>query len=515
MENGNGQTYGSNTNGRNSYLTDDQQIILRSMIEDKEGTKVKRTKSFWKFGRTTSEDILEGMALWKHRDLVDIVPQYKRKMYTDVDNMNIPIEYQPNIINMNMNINNMSEGSDTTLKRNMPKVSVDENKTLDRLEKYKMQKSKSSSAIVSLAKSEKKPQSGGENRIEAKNIKNIKPSPQQIMDDEYNSRNERQSNNSDLTNSSTIKTNFENSFYDDESGEGLVVKTVKRKEILQQYNDAESVSGSETERNSIASSTDPYDCIIVDDHMTLRKQRELENRRLQAQQAQYNTKASEKSRDRTTYMSEISDSDNNGPIKPHLRATLSSERQKTAPKSQVDHAPQRMSTFKTFKENESELKMYSDSNETLKYSEHSRKEDKYYQNHETDSKKAAKSKKYYDQKEEIQQQQRSRHYSEHSNTNGKHNQSYYTEQSDDHKYIESSEQQKPQLLPRTKLLKANNVGPTMQTVMKFEQEIGLMEYRSPPRERSKGHENNEFGPPPGHTYGPWFDLWGREQSPRK
>lgn len=34
----------------------------------KNGNIIKRTKSFWKFGK--SDDILEGMAMWKHRDLV-------------------------------------------------------------------------------------------------------------------------------------------------------------------------------------------------------------------------------------------------------------------------------------------------------------------------------------------------------------------------------------------------------------------------------------------------------------
>lgn len=501
MENGNGY------NERNAYLTDDQQIMLRTMMEqDREGRKVKRTKSFWKFGRSASDDILEGMALWKHRDLVDLFPEYKRRLQEN--GLNVPMEYKmqrPSVI----------ENNDSTLKRNMAKMTI-EDKTLDRFEKHGIQKSKSTSSINPNTNKTEHPMTNGisHNGDIPKN-RTPKQTQQQRMEEEYNSRNDRQSNNSDLTNTSTIKTNFENSFYDDENGEGLVVKTVKRKEILQQY-DNESISGSETEHHSIASSTDPYDCIIVDDHMTLRKQREMENRRMQAQQAQYNVKSQEKSRGKQMYHSEISDSDNNGPIKPHLRATLSSERQKITTKTQPEPTPQRVSTFKTFKDNESDMKMYSDSNETLKYSDHNKKEEKYYQNHETDSKKAAKSKKYYsDQKP---QESHKRHYNEMNGRNGNsgsNNAIYYSEQSDDYKYNEGSEQQKPQLLPRTKLLKAPTVGPTMQTVMKFEQEIGMMEYRSPPRDKVKGGEQHDFLSSPGHTYGPWFDLWGRDHSVRK
>lgn len=495
------------------YLTDDQQLMMKCMIEEeRNGQKVKRTKSFWKFGRSASEDILEGMALWRHRDLVDIVPEYKRRLIMN-EIVNNPIDKRHQMARP------MVEKNDDTLKRNMAKMSIDD-KTIDKFDKYKIQKSKSASSIIPIEvnKLEKSKSNGAVNHELIKNNSPTKVTNQQRMEEEYNARNDHHSNNSDLTNTSTIKTNFENCFYDDENGDGFVVKTLKRKEILQQY-DNESLSGSETERNSIASSTDPYDCIIVDDHMTMRKQREMENRKLQAQQQnKYNTKESDKPRSRRSYAPEISDSDN-GFIKPQLRATLSSERQKKPQKEQQQNN-QRLSTFKNYKDVENDGKIYSDSNDTLKYSERGRKEDKYYQNHETDSKKVAKNKNKYYSNEQQQQQRGDQHKRQ---SNGRHERlsmSYYAEQSDDHKYnSEISEHQKPQLLPRTKLLKSpassNGVGPTMQTVMKFEQEIGLMEYRSPPRERTKGMEQDELMLIPGTTYGPWFDLWNREQSVRK
>ncbi|XP_053671471.1 uncharacterized protein LOC128721717 [Anopheles nili] len=53
------------------------------------------------------------------------------------------------------------------------------------------------------------------------------------------------------------------SFYDDDGmmDDMMLMKTVRRKEILKQYYS----SGTDTERNS--SSSDPYDCIVVDDHL--------------------------------------------------------------------------------------------------------------------------------------------------------------------------------------------------------------------------------------------------------
>lgn len=46
----------------------DADFLYRTM-DHKNGNIIKRTKSFWKFGKS-GDDILEGMAMWKHRDLV-------------------------------------------------------------------------------------------------------------------------------------------------------------------------------------------------------------------------------------------------------------------------------------------------------------------------------------------------------------------------------------------------------------------------------------------------------------
>ncbi|XP_053668967.1 uncharacterized protein LOC128719368 [Anopheles marshallii] len=60
------------------------------------------------------------------------------------------------------------------------------------------------------------------------------------------------------------------SFYDDDGmmDDMMLMKTVRRKEILKQYYS----SGTDTERNS--SSSDPYDCIVVDDHLVAKSGRD-------------------------------------------------------------------------------------------------------------------------------------------------------------------------------------------------------------------------------------------------
>ena len=70
-----------------NYLSDDQSITWRA-TDDKKGF-VKRTKSFWKFGKSGSDnEVLEGMALWKHRDLVDIDEKKKQRSTIDRKGIN-------------------------------------------------------------------------------------------------------------------------------------------------------------------------------------------------------------------------------------------------------------------------------------------------------------------------------------------------------------------------------------------------------------------------------------------
>ncbi|CAK1547229.1 unnamed protein product [Leptosia nina] len=565
----------------NGYLTDDQQLLLRNMLDmDKDSQKIKRTKSFWKFGRTTSEEIMEGMSLWQHRDIVDTVPEYKKKLFVKLKKELRPAPDVPEPRKQvgtekpTLNVENVQRPQETIDRKDVKVNGMRQARSLGSIQAQEERVEKT-----------KRSQDNGYHQAQMNKKSMSEKSIVEEKPEEFDQRNE--SRHSDLTNTSTIKTNFENSFYNDENGDGFVMKTVKRREILQKYD-----NDSSSDVNSVASSTDPYDCIIVDDHMTSKKQQELDRRR-QAQVMEKEIKLNKEN----AYMPEFDEIEIT-PIKPHVRATLSSEKNK---KTSHDRSSPKTMEFKTFKDNSKEIKTFSASSETLKYKDnehltdrygiplernnneirqeetynghddgtlkykkrsneeknrqqnnfdnmknnkdypkaevrnqkkdsrqfesrepridysldrrHSkkefsesknrevrsrsriirsyddsslqyngRKEERYYDtnisyfsdqerraskyDYETDSKKAEKSKM---RQEEARLE--SRRFAD------QRNESQYSE-SDDQKFNEALKQQRPQLLPRTKLLKRPTEGPEL--------------------------------PEDGHTFGPWYDLWGRE-----
>lgn len=548
---------------------------------DKDSQKVKRTKSFWKFGRTTSEEIMEGMSLWQHRDIVDTVPEFKKKLFVKLTKELRPAPDIPGEVR----------------KSTPPKTTPTENaqshpkETIDRREvklTNGIRQARSLGSIQNEVLMNEKAKKGPENYQQNQPVKKKSSSEKMIAEEkeEFIPRNE--SRHSDMTNTSTIKTNFENSFYNDENGDGFVMKTVKRREILQKYD-----NDSSSEVNSVASSTDPYDCIIVDDHMTSRKKQEMERRR--QNQVENNMKA----RKESDYMPEFEEIEVS-PITPHVRATMSSEKTKS---NSHERSPPKME-FKTFKDNGNDIKTFSASSETLKYKDNEPQTDRYgipterintdlrnedYNGHDEGTLKYKKRsskeeknrqnsqhtlengknypKKDYPQAEVRPQKKDSRGYDsrepridysldrrqsrkEFSETknrdtkrkdrnrsyddsslpyNGRRDERYYESnisyfsdqearvsrydyetdskkaekskirqeearlesrrfkdrrsegpysESDDQKFNEALKQQRPQLLPRTKLMKRS--------------------------------ESNEL-PEDGHTFGPWYDLWGRER----
>lgn len=350
---------GPRTPNANGYLTDDQQIMLRNMLDmDQHSQKVKRTKSFWKFGRTTSEEIMEGMSLWQHRDIVDTVPEYKKKMYVKIQKELRPAPEIPENKKQTMSDKNTHKDNTQT----KPKETIDRKEI--KVNNNGIRQAKSMGEIQSVEKLEKSKRTF-ENSHNAQGLNKKSMSEKSIIEEkveEHILRNESRSNHSDMTNTSTIKTNFENSFYNDETGEGFVMKTVKRREILQRYDND---SGSEV--NSIASSTDPYDCIIVDDHMTSRKQQEADRRK------QNQIESELKKQKENIYMPEFEEIEI-APIKPHVRATISSERTKKS--SNERRSPQGME-FKTFKDSSKEMQSFTASSETLKYKDNEQRTDRY------------------------------------------------------------------------------------------------------------------------------------------
>lgn len=177
---------------------------------------IKRNKSFWRFSK--SEDILEGMALWKHRDLV-------------------PIE----AVN--------AEDRDTTLKKQAKKVDTIQKKTSRMEDTLKKAKSVDNSD-KRISEYLNRPKSYNEQ---------IRNDDNDIYDESPKRRNDVQPMKSQSQKSKTNNYSREiqdTNFYDDDS---MVIKTVRRKEILKQYYNS---SGTDTELSS-----DPYDCIVIEDHL--------------------------------------------------------------------------------------------------------------------------------------------------------------------------------------------------------------------------------------------------------
>ncbi|XP_013142952.1 PREDICTED: uncharacterized protein LOC106106840 [Papilio polytes] len=342
----------------NGYLTDDQQLLLRNMLDmDKDSQKVKRTKSFWKFGRTTSEEIMEGMSLWQHRDIVDTVPEYKKKLFTKLKKELRPAPDIPEPRKPTNNENKTSPESVQTRPQDRTTIDRKDVKVTGGLRQAKSLGSIQNEERIETIKKD------NENYQQSQAINKKSMSEKSIVEEKHEDftlRNE--SRHSDLTNTSTIKTNFENSFYNDENGDGFVMKTVKRREILQRYD-----NDSSSDVNSVASSTDPYDCIIVDDHMTSKKQQELDRRR-QGRMIDEEVKKSKEN----AYMPEFEEIEIN-PIKQHVRGTATNEKTK---KSSIERSQQVME-FKTFKDNSKEIKTFSASSETLKYKDNEPIADRY------------------------------------------------------------------------------------------------------------------------------------------
>lgn len=245
-------------------------------------TTMKRNKSFWRFSK--SEDILmEGMALWKHRDLVPIDGEF--------------VERPPPMI-----VNRVDEATlkkqEKSKKTNTLQTKSDKSSSQQQqqISSKKMEKNKSSTRNTSEKKSamaepvEYKTKHSGETmQLYRESNKNMHPhDDDDIYDESPKKRNDtgptqtlqkRPVQQQAVTKQvyGDRKKNFhrdsslqETNFYEDDV---FVMKTVKRKEILKQYYS----SGTDTELSS-SDPYDPYDCIIVDDHQLSQAQSTLRNR---------------------------------------------------------------------------------------------------------------------------------------------------------------------------------------------------------------------------------------------
>ncbi|CAH1999894.1 unnamed protein product [Acanthoscelides obtectus] len=193
----------------NNILSDNPQDLTKDSK-----TLIKRSKSFWKFGKNSSStEILEGMALWKHKDLINV------KLEAARNNKKDSMEEQTSDGDESsdsdtINNNNINDGHHSSGKNS----STMEPKVKER--SYQQQK--------------------------RMNEKSYSPRASEI----------------NANDNFKMVSDYNKCFHEDDD-DGLMLKTINRKKIVQQY--ANSSSGSDSETESDVTTDDPYDCIIVND----------------------------------------------------------------------------------------------------------------------------------------------------------------------------------------------------------------------------------------------------------
>lgn len=353
------QTMRSSSHGN---LTDEQNMdFLYRNGEHPNGKLIKRTKSFWKFGKSDDE-ILEGMALWQHRDLVQTDTEktldrkreatLKRLRKRSTENNTISsTNSSETLVNGQNDMHNDLRDLDDAMPINnntnypMTKSDIDQRISMQHDENIygqtDYQKVRSAPPnMVSRAKlvrqsyiemdlenqeqqqrlkqqqqqwereqqreqqkqlqREPQPRSRTTNRTKSTANNNSKSMIQPHKTIEYYDTSEadntlkkqRKHTYSNQvppdTDQSPVRIHAnsmrrsgggggvgdEPNYFDDDSvNDHIIMKTVKRQEILKQYYS----SGTDTERNS-ASSSDPYDCIVVDDHLVRRENEKNKNK---------------------------------------------------------------------------------------------------------------------------------------------------------------------------------------------------------------------------------------------
>lgn len=312
-------------------LTDEQSMhLLYRTIDQRNGHLVKRTKSFWKFGKSDDE-ILEGMALWQHKDLVQTDQEkslerdreaatLKRYRHRSLENQTISTNSSETLVNGQNGIHNdFTNFDDVPNVYPMTKNKIDERVAMqredeniygrnDRIEtrspppnmvsraklvhQYEIEMERENEKNDKYKKPSKKEQHQSQNQrtSRSKSNKNANGKSNQVIKTiEYYDTSDmdtlkKQPRNHDynrdfdeapliINTNSLRRSTAENQFFDDDSVTDVIMKTVKRQEILKQYYS----SGTDTERNS-ASSSDPYDCIVVDDHLVRRENQKNKNK---------------------------------------------------------------------------------------------------------------------------------------------------------------------------------------------------------------------------------------------
>lgn len=471
-------------------LRDDHNNTLRSMHEDDSDRKgiIKRTKSFWRFRRSNSEEILEGMAMWKHRDLIDVVEK------ENVPNGKIEKPKSPTPPKPQERTNfsrsggsERSNDSDRTMLARQYEENGEEIYGTNTIEPPKRRTPSFKAQQQKLSLPRRSQQSGNDIDIDDNFEKPTRTT--RAIDDE---------------------------FYDDD-GDGLM-RTVNRKSILQQYADSNIDSDSESDA---ITSDDPYDCIVVDDHTTTKQQRkQMRNSQAEVRKEKYPNVAEigkklEKLSKSSKYSPEGKEK-HEAIRRDEYRNSMNNKMNKLTAYNNDKNLEISMKSESDHQEEEIKLRRYNSSNnrnsqpvrspspaQRHSFKTFGRDENTRSENGQSEPEMFIKPRhfeKKYHEKEHSEQEKRSSEIERRDKMN------YYQDRRDEY----GEENEKRQFLPRTKLVKTNS---TMQTVMKFEQEI--IDYDDTLRNKMKKPDYEDITPNNGNVYGPWYDLWGLDATVKK
>ncbi|XP_034655676.1 uncharacterized protein LOC117893232 isoform X2 [Drosophila subobscura] len=298
---------------RYDLIASDDEILQAS------SAGLKRTKSFWKFGGGRSgEDILAGMSLWQHRDLV-AAPNLEEMR--DRDELERRSDEERNV---NGNANANGNGNGTLTKSHNSSSSQEKRGRKDSLtstEPYGEEDENIYGVSQPPPPQQQQPQqrSSYTPKSRMKIMKTIEIDIEEPTEGERLSTMRRGQSQSQLQQQQqqqfplstdegesdehgTLKLSDVNNFFDDLQhdggaskaghghghghGHGMVMKTVKRQDILKQYYTSED---DESDAELKSTSSDPYDCIVINDHLVRKDDKLRRQHHQQQQQMEFHT----------------------------------------------------------------------------------------------------------------------------------------------------------------------------------------------------------------------------------
>ncbi|KAH8239358.1 hypothetical protein KR032_003511, partial [Drosophila birchii] len=311
---------------RYDLIASDDEILQAS------SAGLKRTKSFWKFGGGRSgEDILAGMSLWQHRDLVAAPNLEDMRDRDDLERRSD--EERNGTLTKSHNSNSSQEKQGRGRKDSLTSTEAygddDENlygvspqqpqqlqpqrnsytpksrmKIMKTIE-IDIEEPTESERMSTMRRGQSQEQQQQQHRKldkqasagsqhKSQTLSRSKPTQHQHQQQQQQQQQQfpQSTDEGESDDHGTLKLSDVNNFFDEGKGKshghghGMVMKTVKRQDILKQYYTSEDDEESDAELKS--TSSDPYDCIVINDHL-VRKDDKLRRHHQQHQQMEFHT----------------------------------------------------------------------------------------------------------------------------------------------------------------------------------------------------------------------------------